>query len=159
MNYSESPAVSFEGCCQYLSHIRQRGKKWMGDGQRTWSHSRFLHCVPNSQLAGDSVQTSLCTQYCCGLLKSWDLGLHEIRDIIYPNIYSEEGLSHTTKKNLLNKAMLVPRKFFWVWWNSLKGHKTTRKRKQWLPKGLVGNQAIVIGVTGKIKLEERDKAS
>lgn len=42
-------------------------------------------------------------------VKIGDLRLHEIRDIISPNTYSEEEASPTTKKKLLNKVMLVPR--------------------------------------------------
>lgn len=72
------------------------------DDQRTWKNPRFYHLLPDSQWVRGSVASFLYAQHHWGLLKLQDLGIFEARDIIY---FSKEGLSHTTKKNILNKAV------------------------------------------------------
>jgi hypothetical protein len=72
------------------------------DDQRTWKNPRFHHLLPDSQWVRGSVASFLYAQHHWGLLKLQDLGIFEARDIIY---FSKEGLSHTTKKNILNKAV------------------------------------------------------
>lgn len=58
---------------------------WMMVRESGTISDSITHCVPESQCAKGSVASSLCAQHNCRLLKLQDLGIHEVRDIIYLN--------------------------------------------------------------------------